>query len=84
MSRQMFETCNAFANNNLLNKGNLSEFLKSYLSLAQSLDKSEIAYEEVSQLPPSDSLNNPDPRVDIIVSMCGESLVKEEKVSMVR
>lgn len=86
MSRNKFEDFNRLANNNMTNKGNLSEVLKAYLVLAQSMGKEEIAYESISELPPSQALNNPDPRVDIIISACGQNLenLKANSVSMVR
>ena len=86
MSRQNFENCNRLANNNLNNKGNLSEFLKSYLVLAEAMGKENIAYEAVTELPPSQSFDVPDPRIDVVVSLCEESLenIKENAVSMNR
>lgn len=74
MSVQKFEECNRLANINLNNKGQLSEFLKSYLSLSQELGKEQIAYEGIVELPPSNTLNNPDPSIDVIVSVCEQSL----------
>jgi hypothetical protein len=85
MNKEYFENCNKLANNNLNNKGNLSEFLKSYLVLAQSLGLEQIASAAIVELPPSTSFNNPDPRVDVVVSLCEQSLSNvKENVSMVR
>ncbi|MBE6149956.1 MAG: hypothetical protein E7170_04470 [Firmicutes bacterium] len=88
MSKQIFEDCNDLANNGLNNKGkgNLSKFLLGYLKLSQSMGKEDIAYEAIAELPPSAALVNPDPRVDIVVSMCEEELTKtqQQTVSMVR
>jgi len=75
MSKKTFEVCSGIANNNLNNKGNLSEFLKAYLNLAKEMGKEEIAYEAISEIPPSEALVNKDPKVDIIVSMCEQSLM---------
>lgn len=79
MNRQKFEDCNRFANNNLNNKGNLSEFLKGYLVLAQAMGKDEIAYEAICELPPAAAFDNPDQRVDIVVSMCEETLINNKQ-----
>lgn len=78
--RQSFENCNRLANNNLNNKGNLSEFLKGYLILAQAMGKDEIAYEGIAELPPSHAFNNPDPRVDIVISACEQNLVNVKNI----
>ncbi len=79
MGKQKFEDCNRFANNNLNNKGNLSEFLKGYLILAQAMGKEEIAYEAVIELPPSAAFDNPDPRVDVVVSMCEQTMINNRQ-----
>ena len=78
--RQSFENCNRLANNNLNNKGNLSEFLKGYLILAQQMGKENIAYEGILELPPSSAFNNPDPRVDIIIDACEQNLVNVQNM----
>lgn len=86
MNRQDFENCNRLANNNLNNKGNLSEFLKSFLIFSQSMGKEQDAYSWITELPPSHAFNNPDPRVDVIISACEQSLVdvKQNTVEMTR
>lgn len=77
MNRIIFENCNKLANNNLNNKGNLSEFLKSYIELASNMGMQNIAYESIIELPPSQAFNNPDPRLDVIISMCEQNYTKE-------
>lgn len=85
MSVQKFEECNRLANINLNNKGQLSEFLKGYLSLSQELGKEQIAYEGIVELPPSNALNNPDPSIDVIISVCEQSLsnIRSDKVDTI-
>lgn len=78
--RQSFEICNRLANNNLNNKGNLSQFLKSYLILAQQMGKENIAYEGIMELPPSSAFNNPDARVDVIISACEQNLINVQSI----
>ena len=77
--RKQFDVCNKLANNGLYNNGQLSEFLKAYLSLADKMQKTEIAYEAVAGIPPAESLNSKDKNIDVIVSMCEQSLVNNRQ-----
>ena len=77
--REQFNVCNKLANNGLNNNGQLSEFLKAYISLADKMQKTEIAYEAIAGIPPAETLNNKDQNVDVIVSMCEQSLVNNRQ-----
>ena len=82
MSKELFKDCSGIANNNLINKGkgNLREFIKTYLSLAKKLGKESIAFEAISNLPPQSSLNNP-AVIDDIVEFCSNNKTQENIVS---
>ena len=72
--RKSFENCNKIANNNLNNKGNLSEFLVSYIDFADKMGMGIEGRELVSEIPFANVLNNPDYRVDVIINKCEQSL----------
>ena len=61
------------------NESKLSDFLIEYLSLAEKMGKTEIAYEAVAGIPPSEALNSKDSRVDLITSMCEQSLLNSKQ-----
>ena len=85
MSKEMFSSCSKIANNNLKNKGkgNLREFLKTYLLLSKNMGKEMIAFEAINELPPEASLNNP-AHIDDIISFCAQNLNKENIVEKTR
>jgi len=82
--RQKFDFCNKVANNNLNNPGNLSEFLKGYLTLSIAMGKEEIANQAISELPPASSFNNPDPNVDKLIIVCEQNLMQQNIAGMTR
>ena len=79
MSKELFEEFNKQANYNLGVRGNLSKVVVSYSNLAKSMGKEEIATEMISNLPASESLNNPDYRLDEIVAMYEAPVVEHTR-----
>lgn len=66
MSKELFEKFNEQANYNLGQRGNLSGVVVAYTKLAKEMGKEDIAMEQIAALPPAESLNNPDMRLEEI------------------
>ena len=82
MTKELFEKFNEQANYNLGARGNMSMMLVSALEWAKSMGKEEVASRLISNLPPSDALVHPDPRVDglqTILTVNQEQELVEEK-----
>lgn len=83
MTKELFENFNEQANYNFGIKGNLSKVVVSYMALAKSMGKEDVAIQMISELPPAEKLNNPDMRLDEIKSMY-QGPIKSQSIDRVR
>jgi len=82
MSKELFEKFNEQANYNLGQRGNLSSVVVAYTKLAKEMGKEDIAMEQIAALPPAESLNNPDMRLEEIKAIyCVEQPVMKETMT---
>ena len=78
MNRELFSDFNKKANFNLNMRSNFADVIEAIVSLATKLGKEQVVIEGISELPPSQALENHDAKIDAIIGLCEQQ--KKENI----